>query len=498
MTHMVFYAVKLLNYFLAKGGVSEIYGPKTIMSGEITNLKKISLPFRTYCQVHEEKLPQNSLADRTLGAISLGPSGNAQGGHNFFTLCTSRVITCWSWDVIPMPKSVVDRVNYIGQDQPIQPVFLDHAGNPIGDGNADYMEEDPANPTTDLPGEVIPKVAPDHVKITGVDYVENAEPIKSQADLMSPVEIPGVDTAQQMIEINDLNLSPPQEPALIEPAKPDQPRQSGQERTATQKYAPSMSGKSYAYTQLGLWFLQDTRYKCSSDVVEMVMTQLSYKAALKQWGKDDKAAVEAEAKQLHWRNSFRPIHWKDVDKERQKQIHELHVFVKKKRTGQIKACKVAGGDKQRDFISKENASSPTVAMESVLLTSLVDAQENRGIAIVDIPNAFIQMVVENNEDKVVMRIRGHMVDVLVKVAPRVYGPYVSTDNQGRKQFLVECLNAIYRAMVASLLYHCKFTRSLKSQGYLMNPYNPCVWNKMIKKKQIPICFHVNNCKVLHE
>jgi hypothetical protein len=235
-----------------------------------------------------------------------------------------------------------------------------------------------------------------------------------------------------------------------------------------------MSGKSYAYMQLGLLFLQDTWHKYSSKVVEIVMTQLSLKAALKQWGKDAKAAVEAEAKQLHWRNSFRPVHWKDVNKKRRKQIIELHVFVKKKHTGQIKARKVAGGNKQRDFTRKENASSPTVATESVLLTSLADAQENRDVAIVDIPNAFIQIVMENNEDKVVMRIRGHMVDVLVKVAPRVYGPYVSTDNQGRKQLLVECLNAIYGTMVASLLYYHKFTRSLKNQGYVMNPYDPCV------------------------
>jgi hypothetical protein len=139
-----------------------------------------------------------------------------------------------------------------------------------------------------------------------------------------------------------------------------------------------------------------------------------------------------------------------------------------------------------------------VATESVLLTSLVDAQENCDISIVDILNAFIQTVVEDNEDKVVMRIRGHMVDVLVKVAPRVYGPHVLTNKQGRKQLLVECLNAIYGTMVASLLYYRKFTRSLKNQGYVMNPYDPCVWNKMIKKKQITICFHVDDCKVSHK
>jgi hypothetical protein len=79
MMHLVFYGVKLLNYFPAKGGVSEIYSPKTIMSGKIIDFKKFSLTFGTYCQVHEEKLLQNSLADRTLGAISLVPSGNAQG-----------------------------------------------------------------------------------------------------------------------------------------------------------------------------------------------------------------------------------------------------------------------------------------------------------------------------------------------------------------------------------------------------------------------------------
>ncbi len=31
----------------------------------------------------------------------------------------------------------------------------------------------------------------------------------------------------------------------------------------------------------------------------------------------------------------------------------------------------------------------------------------------------------------------------------------------------------------------------------MNPYDPCVWNKMIKGKQCTICFHINDCKISH-
>jgi hypothetical protein len=32
----------------------------------------------------------------------------------------------------------------------------------------------------------------------------------------------------------------------------------------------------------------------------------------------------------------------------------------------------------------------------------------------------------------------------------------------------------------------------------MNPYDPCVWNKIVEKKQITIYFHVDDCKVSHE
>jgi hypothetical protein len=43
---------------------------------------------------------------------------------------------------------------------------------------------------------------------------------------------------------------------------------------------------------------------------------------------------------------------------------------------------------------KEDASSPTVSNEAVMLMCVIDADENRDVAIVDIPNAFVQTVVE--------------------------------------------------------------------------------------------------------
>ena len=88
-------------------------------------------------------------------------------------------------------------------------------------------------------------------------------------------------------------------------------------------------------------------------------------------------------------------------------------------------------------------------------------------------------------------------DWLVSIAPDVYSQYVTVDKKGNKQLLVECLNATHGTMVAGSLYYCKFSESLAKKEFVANPYNPCVWNKVIKGKQCTICFHVDNCKISH-
>ncbi len=93
----------------------------------------------------------------------------------------------------------------------------------------------------------------------------------------------------------------------------------------------------------------------------------------------------------------------------------------------------------------------------MLLTSIVDAAEKRDVAIIDIPNAFIQTGVENKKDQVINRIRGLLVKWVTKTAPEVYSKYVTVDKKVDKVLLVECMIAIYGTMVAGLLYYCKFS-----------------------------------------
>jgi hypothetical protein len=168
-----------------------------------------------------------------------------------------------------------------------------------------------------------------------------------------------------------------------------------------------------------------------------------------------------------------------------------------KRDGKIKGRIVAGGNKQRDYIYKEDAISPTVATESVLLLCIIDADKHSDVAVVDIPNAFVQTRVENEKYMALIKIRGVLVDILTEIAPEANKYYVSQDKNGNKQLMVQCQSALYGTRVASLLYYRKFVKSLTDIDFIINPYDTCVANKIIEGKQMNICFYVYDCKLSH-
>ncbi len=150
------------------------------------------------------------------------------------------------------------------------------------------------------------------------------------------------------------------------------------------------------------------------------MAQVLLKAATKKWGKKAVDSVGKEMKQLHWQTSFKPMYWKSLIANQRKKVLESHIFVERKQDGILKARQVTGGNNQRGYIMKEDTSSPTVSAEAAMLTCIVDANENRDVAIVDIPNAFVQTVVEDKKDRAFILIRGLLVNILVTIAPDVY------------------------------------------------------------------------------
>ena len=141
----------------------------------------------------------------------------------------------------------------------------------------------------------------------------------------------------------------------------------------------------------------------------------------------------------------------------------------------MKSRLVYNGKPSRDWMSKEETSSPTVTMEGIFLTAIIDAMEGRDVMSADIPtNAFIQtpMPEAKKGERVIMKITGVLVDLLVAIAPETYGPYVVFES-GKKVLYVELLKAMYGQLIAALLWYNKFRGDLESIGYVFNPYDPC-------------------------
>jgi hypothetical protein len=81
-------------------------------------------------------------------------------------LNSGKKIVHHSWDVIPIPDLVIDRVNTLCLDQSQHMTFTDRHGRLIGDveiPGVDYQEEDDDH----SPGVV--SVIADDIEITGVD-----------------------------------------------------------------------------------------------------------------------------------------------------------------------------------------------------------------------------------------------------------------------------------------------------------------------------------------
>jgi hypothetical protein len=78
-------------------------------------------------------------------------------------------------------------------------------------------------------------------------------------------------------------------------------------------------------------------------------------------------------------------------------------------------------------------------LESVLLTAVIDAKENRDVAVIDIPNVFVQTRLEDDLDKAIMCLHGKLAELMAKVALESYTKYVIINSKGETVLYVRLL-----------------------------------------------------------
>ena len=87
----------------------------------------------------------------------------------------------------------------------------------------------------------------------------------------------------------------------------------------------------------------------------------------------------------------------------------------------IKGRYVAVSSKQRSYdgYEKPNGSSPVVITNSIFLTDVIDANNNRAMSTVEVGNIFIQA---DNNKQILMLLHGKVAELMVRVNPTLYRP----------------------------------------------------------------------------
>ena len=577
---MLYAANYWLNMFPRKGAISSTMSPRTLLTGLAMNYNRhCRLGFGEYVQTHEEH--DNSLNPRTIGALALRPTGNAQGGYFFFSLATGKVINRMHWTTIPMPQEVIDRVERMACQEHAgttllfedrdhnQIIDLDHEAddddddsdyNPDNDNDDDDDNDDndddndaPANqpdePYED-PGTLMEEHAQhnndeennnnnnvvvndnnddddENVVVANnnddddenvnddvhndeepadpnndddtITRNENAEETKDDnpgtITGVDPVPLPPiqVQNEQTQRELNRIAWMGQQPPTFAGRTR-SQAREHATTNVTTTEHTKMTDFERDLFHRRVAGIQLPPEYEDQlATLKHTVLTQYTLKKGLQVFGPKGTEAVFAEMKQLHDRNVCEPVHGKDLSSEQKNKALGYLMFLKQKRCGRIKGRGCADGRKQRVWTTKEDATSPTVSTEAVLLTSVIDAKERREVMTVDIPGAFMQ---GDQDETVHMKLEGTLAELLAKCNPTKYQPYLTTE-RGKPVLYVELVKALYGTIRAALIFWRKFTKKITEWGFTVNPYDWCVANKMVRGSQLTITWHVDDLKISH-
>jgi hypothetical protein len=216
-------------------------------------------------------------------------------------------------------------------------------------------------------------------------------------------------------------------------------------------------------------------------------------AGIKKFKEKGEAGVTKELTQMHGMNVFCPVEVESLTYDEKKKALSSLMFLKEKRDSSVKVRMCADGRKQKDGTwAKQDTTLPTMAMESVFITIVIDAHKD--VACFNIPGAFLHADV--NED-ITMVLKGRLAELMVQVVPNLYSKYITVDRKGTAILYVKMQKAPYGLLRSALLFYNKLVADLEGDGFVLNPYDSCVANKVVDGKQMTVCWHVDDLKVSH-
>jgi hypothetical protein len=137
------------------------------------------------------------------------------------------------------------------------------------------------------------------------------------------------------------------------------------------------------------------------------------------------------------------------------------MFLKRKCDGTVEARGCADGWPQREYISKDDSSLPTVSIYALMASCLMDAIDGRKVVTCDIPGAFLQADWPADQD-CYLKFENVMVDMICQIDHKYNKNEI---RRGSKKFIFAKLNkAVYRTLLGAILFYQKLSKQLNDWG----------------------------------
>lgn len=174
------------------------------------------------------------------------------------------------------------------------------------------------------------------------------------------------------------------------------------------------------------------------------------------------------------------------------------MFLKRKRTGKVKARGCADGRPQRGCITKEESSSPTASMHALMASCVMDSIEEQSVITCDMPGAFLQGDWPQEKGKeCCLKFKNIMVDMICEIEPS-YKKHIICPKSGKKLLYAKLNKAFYGTLLGAIIFYEKLAKQLNEWGFQMNPCNECAFNKTANGNQLTAQFHVDDLKASHK
>ena len=184
--------------------------------------------------------------------------------------------------------------------------------------------------------------------------------------------------------------------------------------------------------------------------------QVSVEEGSRRYGQAAIQAVLSEYAQLDDKKC-KPRYAHTLTHSERKGALNLITMVKQNRCGKIKGRACADNRKQRSYVPRKDETSPTLQLESLLLSLLIDAHENRHVGTADVAGAFL---LANMIDFVLVKLKGESVSIMCKMNPS-YKQYVTIEN-GKEVLYLQLVKALYGYPICSFMvqnFHWKTIRA---------------------------------------